>query len=268
MIFFITENITHELLSAYPNAVRGSSFSGTLLNAIEAGSPKFIMIIDEWDAPLREMPETVHDYLAFLRTLFQGGDITANIFAAAYMTGILPIKRDNVLSAVPGFCEYTVISPDSTAGYLGFTANEVQRLCRECGLDFSEAKEWYAGYSLDGVTIYNPYSVIRALKRRKCSAYWRETAAIDNLLTYVSRDFAGLASDIARLAAGEEIPADVSRFQNDIHVINSRDEVLALLIHLGYLTYDSAAGVAYIPNKELRAEFACLLKNPRYHPGR
>ena len=115
--------------------------------------------------------------------------------------------------------------------------------------------------------IYNPYSVIRALKRRKCAAYWRETASIDNLLSHVSRDFAGLASAISRLAAGEEIPADVSRFQNDIHAINSRDDVLALLIHLGYLTYDSAAGTAYIPNKELRVEFAGLLKNPRYHPG-
>lgn len=268
MISFITENITHELLSAYPRAVRGSSFDGTLLNAIEAGSPKFIMVIDEWDAPMRERPETAKDYISFLRTLFEGGAATAKIFAAAYMTGILPIKRNNTLSAVSGFCEYSVISPDASAGCLGFTEDEVQRLCRERGLDFSAAKEWYAGYSLDGVMIYNPYSVIRALKRRKCAAYWRETAAIDNLLSHVNRDFAGLASAISRLAAGEEIPADVSRFQNDIHVTNSRDDVLALLIHLGYLTYDSTAGTSYIPNKELRAEFAGLLKNPRYHPGR
>ena len=265
MISFITENITNELLSSYPNTVRGSSFDGTLLNVTEAGNPKFIMIIDEWDAPIREIPEIAKDYLAFLRMMFKGSGTTSKIFAAAYMTGILPIKKGKSESALSDFIEYTIIDTDSYAPYTGFTEAEVQTLCLEHGLDFSEAKKWYDGYSLNGLSVYNPYSVMRAFKRRKFASYWKQTSAAENLITYISMDFESLQSDILRLIAGEHLPVDVSVFQNDIRVITSRDDVMTLLIHLGYLTYDSSAGTAYIPNEELKNEFETLLRHPR-HP--
>ena len=117
MISFITENITQELLAVYPTAIRGTSFDGTLLNALEAGSPKFIMVIDEWDAPIRETPEIAKDYLTFLRTLFKGSTTASKIFAAAYMTGILPIKKGKSESALSDFIEYTIIDTDSYAPY-------------------------------------------------------------------------------------------------------------------------------------------------------
>lgn len=58
---------------------------------------KFIMIIDKWDAPIRETPDVQKLYLAFLRTLFKSSGTTARIFAAVYMTGILPVKKDGMI---------------------------------------------------------------------------------------------------------------------------------------------------------------------------
>lgn len=111
-----------------------------MLNAVELTGNKFIMIIDEWDAPIRELPGIQKEYLEFLRTMFKGSGTTARIFAAAYMTGILPIQKDGSQSAISDFQEYSMIFPGSFAEYAGFTEEEVRRLCQEYHCDFQEMK--------------------------------------------------------------------------------------------------------------------------------
>ena len=85
------------------------------------------MIIDEWDAPIRETPEIEKDYLRFLRMLFKSRGTTSQIFAAVYMTGILPIKKEDSQSAVSDFEEYSILEPGMFAGYAGFTETEVAK---------------------------------------------------------------------------------------------------------------------------------------------
>lgn len=53
----------------------------------------------------------------------------------------------------------------------------MEKLCLEHGLDFHEVIKWYDGYSLNGVTIHNPYSVIKAVNNRKCAACWKLTGS-------------------------------------------------------------------------------------------
>ena len=91
---FIQNSVTEELLDTYPDLKAGNVFDETLLHAVELTGNKFIMIIDEWDAPIREAHKFQKVYLEFLRTLFKSSGSTDQIFAAAYMTGILPIKKD------------------------------------------------------------------------------------------------------------------------------------------------------------------------------
>ena len=56
---------------------------------------------------------------------------TAEGFAAVYMTGILPIKKDGSQSAISDFQEYSMRKPRQFAKYVEFTEDEVKRLCHD-----------------------------------------------------------------------------------------------------------------------------------------
>ena len=257
MIDYIQSSITKEILAEYDGLQAGNSLDETLLNAVSLSGRKFVMIIDEWDAPLRERPELEKDYLQFLRMLFKSSGTTARIFAAAYMTGILPIKKDGSESAISDFDEYTMLDPGEYQEFIGFTEEEVRKLCAEKDLDFKKAKRWYDGYSFDHFSsIYNPYSIMQALQRNRFKSYWRQSSAADALEDYIKADFDGLFTSVLELLNGLEIPVYTESFNNDIRSVKSKDDVLTMLIHLGYLAYNADKGTVRIPNEEIRLEFA------------
>lgn len=254
---FIHKNITEELLKAYPEAEAGNTLDQTLIHVVEKTGTKFIMIIDEWDAPIRERPEMQQDYLMFLRTLFKSSGTTARIFAAAYMTGILPIKKDGSQSAISDFQEYSMTAPLEFAEYVGFTEGEVRTLCETFSCDFTKMKQWYDGYALNQIgSVYNPNSVMKAVRSHRFSSYWTQTSAADSLMKYISLDYEGLSKTIAELSGGIDISVDTQWFSNDLTTFHGKDDVLTLLIHLGYLAYDEDTQKVHIPNEEIRLEFA------------
>ena len=261
LISHIRQKVTEELQTAYPALRVDSSFSTTLINTVELTGNKFIVIIDEWDAPIREMPKIQKEYLEFLRTLFKGSGTTDRIFAAAYMTGILPIKKDGSQSAISDFQEFSMILPEDFAEYVGFTEEEVQELCKEYHRDFSMMKQWYDGYTLEGAgSVYNPNSVMKVLRYNKFRSYWTETSAAKSLMDYISLDYDGLSKTIAELLGGIEVAVDTNGFANDLVTFRNRDDVLTLLIHLGYLAYEEETQKVHIPNEEIRLEFAKAIR--------
>ncbi len=261
MISFIEQRVTEELLNTYPNLKQGSVFDETLLYATELTGNKFIMIIDEWDAPVRETPEIQKEYLWFLRTLFKGSSTTDKIFAAVYMTGILPVKKDGSQSAMSDFGEYTMIKPRKFGRYVGFTEEEVRKLCDDYDSDFGKMKSWYDGYLFRNVgSVYNPNSVMEAIRNEEFDSYWTQTSAAESLMGYISLDFDGLSKTVADLIGGEKIKVYTKGFSNDLVTFRNRDDVLTLLIHLGYLAYEDATERVYIPNEEIRMEFARTIR--------
>lgn len=259
LIPHIKERVTEELVEAYSGLKVEPSLMSTLSNAVDLSGVQFFMVIDEWDAPIREAAydaESQRSYLEFLRFLFKNSAQTPKVFSGAYMTGILPIKKDRSQSAVSEFQEYTMVDPVEYAPYIGFLEAEVRALCeRECA-DFMRMREWYDGYSYPGVaSVYNPNSVMTALRRKTYRSYWTKTSAADNLLEYIRLDYAGLSRTVAELLGGVEITVDTDGFSNDLVTFRNKDDVLTLLIHLGYLAYDSDSGTARIPNEEIRREF-------------
>lgn len=224
----------------------------------ESTKQKFIIIIDEWDAILREFdrnPETTDDYVNLLRRLFKGSE-SDKVFAGAYITGILPIKKYNTQSALNNFEEYSVIDPADMAGYFGFTKEEVKKVAEKFGADIEQLKNWYDGYRIGPIdSIYNPYSVMKAVRRHNYKSYWNSTSAYDKVSTYIQMNFDGLKDDIINMLAGGRCSVNTTRFQNDMKIIRSKDDVLTVLIHLGYLSYDGSDGKCYIPNKEVSLEF-------------
>lgn len=258
----IADAIQDELRELYPECVR-EELTDSLIRCVDRTGRSFIFIIDEWDAPIREAKEDAEaqkSYLNLLREWFKNNNFTPQVVAAAYMTGILPIKKDGSQSAISDFKEYTILNPGKFVEYTGFTESEVRLLCAKYGMDFEEIRQWYDGYDFLGYgSIYNPYSVMCAIEAQECCSYWQKTSAAESLMTYINMDFEGLQEIIARLIAGEEIEVRTNRFENDFETFRSKDDVLTLLIHLGYLTWNREDKTAHIPNEEVRMEFEEIL---------
>lgn len=274
--------IRNELITDKPELSRIESVSDCLLEYVKLSECKFIFVIDEWDVVIREAQgdkETQTAYLNLLREWFKNGNFTDEVVAAAYMTGILPIKKDGSQSAISDFDEFSIIEPDVFARYTGFLEEDVRKICDKYHADFRKMKKWYDGYTVGEVqSVYNPYSVICAAKKKKYTSYWRQTSAADNLLTYIEMDEEGLQGDIAQLIAGETIEINTSSFKNDVTGFKLKDDVLTLLVHLGYLAYEQKVEIlgegddkdeiirefVHIPNNEIRLEFSNILKMTKH----
>ena len=262
----IAESVQSELINDCSELNDKENLSDCMIAYTEVTGMKFVFIIDEWDAVIREAKndtETQRAYLNLLREWFKNGNFTSKVVAAAYMTGILPIKKDGSESAVSDFMEFTILQPGPFVKYTGFTESEVKKLCQQYHMSFEQAKEWYDGYDFKRCEpIYNPYSVMMAMQFGEFRSYWRKTSASESLKTYVGMNMDNLQDKILRLIAGEPVEVYTDDFENDFETFNSSDDVLTLMIHLGYLVYDNETSQARIPNEELRIEFKRLLNRP------
>ena len=265
----IMDAVYRELTESWPE-LEGKGLTDAMIGCVEKSGREFVFIIDEWDALIREAKGDTavqKKYLNFLRGWFKNSSFTPKVVAAAYMTGILPIKKDGSQSAISDFIEYPILDPEGFAEFTGFTEGEVRRLCEEHGMSFEAAREWYDGYDFPKVgAIYNPYSVMLAMRKKKFGSYWQKTSAAESLTAYINMDFEGLQEIISRLISGEEIEVDTESFENDFETFKSRDDVLTLLIHLGYLAWQEEEGTARIPNEEVRTEFRKILKGWNANP--
>lgn len=220
---------------------------------------RFVIVIDEWDCVMREM-QSAHDqqerYLDFLRAWLKDQPYVA----LCYMTGILPIKKYGTHSALNMFNEFSMVAPDEMAPYMGFTQDEVAALCAERGADLAECEAWYDGYRLRGihgsrVEAYSPRSVVRAVETGRFGSYWNMTENYEALKRYIDMDMDGLHGKVVELMAGARIRTNVNTYVNDMTTFATADDVLTLLVHLGYLGYDSFTGETFVPNREVLAKF-------------
>ena len=247
----------------------GDRLMDYLLRVIEVKKQSFIFIIDEWDAICREYaPGTaaMDRYVGWLRRMFKSQD-AARVFAGVYMTGILPIKKYKTESALNNFIEYSMVEPVDMAPYFGFTKDEVRLLAERHRMDFDELEKWYDGYQIgDEHSIFNPNSVMQALRSRRCRSFWAATGSYDAVAHYIQMNYEGLKDDIVRMLAGERCKVNPTKFQNDMSVIHSKDDVLTVLIHLGYLSYDWHKSECYIPNKEVAGEMVNAVEANNWTP--
>lgn len=263
-VSFITQTILSELRDIYGDIVpeHVDHISEALAYIREATGNWFVIIIDEWDVLIRDASENnvaQKEYFDFLCGLFKGVEPTKYI-ALAYMTGILPIKKYKTQSGLNNFDEYTMIASGLMAAYIGFTESEVKVLCEKYQKDFEEVKRWYGGYELNDYHVYNPRAVVSLMLRGSFKSYWTQTGTYESILPLINMDFDGLRSAIIDMLAGESVEVIPYFFQNDMVSFRDKDDVLTLLIHLGYLAYNQKRSQAFIPNEEIRFEFAMATK--------
>ena len=136
---------------------------------------------------------------------------------------------------------------------------------------FNQMQQWYDGYSFKDVPhIYNPNSVVNAATYKKYISYRTKTETFESLQEYIDMNMEGLRDDIVKLIAGEDVIVDVSTFSNDMVTFHSKDDVLTLLIHLGYLAIKGSTTlgvIVHIPNEEIKLEFKTCVKNNNRYAG-
>lgn len=222
----------------------------------------FIILIDEWDCLFREYKEDKEaqkQYLDFLRVWLKD----KSYVALAYMTGILPIKKYGTHSALNMFTEYSMTDPGNLAEFFGFTEDEVSTLCKTYHMSFEEAKVWYDGYGLtthdtEGIhfySMYSPKSVVESMLRHKFGPYWNQTETYEALKLYIQMNMDGLKDAIIEMLGQNPVPINIGTFSNDMTTFSTKDDILTLLVHLGYLTYNSETQMVSIPNREVSQEY-------------
>ena len=127
-------------------------------------------------------------------------------------------------------------------------------------MDYGEMEKWYDGYLLGGLSIYNPKPVVDALMWKKFKSYWTGTETYEALKAYIDMNFDGLKEAVTVMLGGGRCKIDPTTFQNDMTTFKTRDDVLTLLVHLGYLTYDEKNSEVFIPNQEISQEFVRSIK--------
>lgn len=261
MIDFLSKKVLRELKKTFfdVDCSDWEDLISTLEEIYDDRKEQFVFIIDEWDCVFREWKndEASHEkYLNFLRDLLKG----QSYVALAYMTGILPIKKYGEHSAINVFYEYSMTGAKPIDEFTGFTEEEVSALCSRYDMPMDEIKRWYDGYNVDGISIYNPKSVVEALLRKSFSNYWTQTETYEALKIYIQSNKMGVQDVILKLIAGEPYAIDTTTFSNDMVTFSSGDDVLTLLIHLGYLTYDFDTKTIRIPNHEVMEQFLSTIK--------
>ncbi len=257
MLAYIQKEVICDLQESYPEFVlqNYSVLSAALERLYSKTKEKFIFIIDEWDCIFRDKritDEEQEKYLDFLRDLLKDNGYTA----LAYMTGILPVKKYGTHSALNMFEEYSMTVPLQFAEYAGFTEQEVHSLCASYGIDVGKMELWYDGYTLGNIPhVYNPRSVTAAVLSGSFESYWTKTETYEALKIYIEMNFDGLKDAVIRMLAGEPVTVNPAKFQNDMKTFRTKDDVLTLLVHLGYLAYKKEHSQVYIPNGEVRGEF-------------
>ena len=287
MLGYLTEEVVGELMENYPDVKIGSRINlRTAMSKIFGKTDRqFVVVIDEWDVVFRTWQDDLDGqtkYLDFLRDWMKDKPY----IALAYMTGILPIKKYGKHSALNMFTEYSVMFPRQLAPYTGFTTEEVRNLCRLYGRNFESIRDWYDGYEISDVippdpdhkelrqtgqspkaarySIYSPLSVVEAMTTGYIRDYWNATENYEALAEYIRKDYGGLKDAVALLMDGGRVKVDTSTYQNDMTTFHSRDDVLSLLIHLGYLGYDGERGEVFIPNREILDEFRTSTKTEEW----
>ena len=282
----LKERILEELSEEYPDVKYDSNdLVFSMDRFYRKSKTSFVIIIDEWDAVFRAYKENETGqtkYLDFLRDWMKDKPY----IALAYMTGILPIKKYGKHSALNMFTEYSMMFPRQLARYTGFTNEEVLKECNRYGRDFEAVRNWYDGYNVSDVippdpnyqeqkttgkppkavryALYSPLSVVEAMTTGMIENYWNNTETYEALAEYIRKDYDGLKDAVALLMDGGRLKIDTSTYQNDMTTFHGRDDVLSLLIHLGYLGYDDETGEVFIPNKEILDVFKSSTKTDEW----
>ncbi len=232
---------------------------------------KVIILLDEYDTPMQEA--YVYGYweemAAFIRNLFNSTFKTNPYMERAVMTGITRISKESIFSDLNHLEVITSTSCKYEASF-GFTEMEVFAVMDEFGLtEKEEVRAWYDGFTFGNTSdIYNPWSIINYLDKRRFAAYWANASSNSLVGKLIQKGDAEIKIVMEDLLQGKSFHASFdeqivfSQLDHNIHAIWS------LLLACGYLkvetyTVDGNYGecdyTLSLTNKEVRLMFRHMI---------
>ena len=263
----IEKRLIRDLKRAYPEvALEEEEYVVDVLTDIyeENENAKFIFVLDEWDFIFHKdfiNEENKKQYIQFLSNLLKDRPYVQ----MTYMTGILPIAKYSDGSELNMFDEYDMACKEKYSEYFGFLDEEVDQLydiykkiTKNPKILRSELKEWYDGYrAAAGDYLYNPRSVVCALRDNQLANYWTSSGTYDSIFNYIKGNIADVRNDLVLMVAGEHVPAKMQQYAATANALHTKDQIYSAMVVYGLLTYEN--GKVFIPNKELMDKFDELL---------
>ena len=259
--------LREDLHLSYPNVNfrENGSVSEDLKRIYQHTQKKFIFVFDEWDAIFHVSFITENDKQSYLR--FLKGLLKDKAYVSfAYMTGILPIAKYSSGSELNMFTEFTMAKSPVFSEYFGFTETEVDqlyeryiKLCKKTTITRDGLKLWYNGYcTASGKKVYNPRSVVCALRYNHLESYWTSSGPYDEIFYYIDKNVAEVRDDIALMISQIPVPAKIEEYAAVSMKLQTKEEIFSAMVVYGFLSYEN--GKVCIPNKELMNQFTDMLR--------
>ena len=227
---------------------------------------KVVVLIDEYDQPI--IDSYIKGYydkaISFFKS-FYGLVLKDNEYLEmGVMTGILRVAKENIFSGLNNLEVHTILDSEFTE-YFGIMEDEVENALKDFNLeyDLEDVQKWYNGYLFGDTKVYNPWSIINFLKRRKLKSYWVNTSGNGLIKLYLQKLKDKIFDDFSKLLNKESV---IKRINDNMTFgnleANFEKNVWNLFFHSGYLTlkeeYDEDEEEIYlkIPNEEILKMFS------------
>ncbi|MCM1497391.1 MAG: AAA family ATPase, partial [Clostridium sp.] len=219
---------------------------------------KVIMLLDEYDTPMQEayVSGFWEELVSFTRGLFNATFKTNTYLERAIMTGITRVSKESMFSDLNNLNVVTTTS-EEYAVYFGFTEAEVFTSMEEFGLTDKEGvKRWYDGFTFGSVTdIYNPWSIINYLNKKKFGAYWANTSSNSLAGSLLQKGNKHIKMQFEQLLHGESITCSVDEEIVYNQLGQKDDAIWSFLLAAGYLKVAGVQGNQYelvLTNNEVK----------------
>ena len=245
-------------------------WEGSLRNLVqylyEYYGRKVVVLIDEYDQPIIDSYIKVYydKAISFFKS-FYGLVLKDNEYLEmGVMTGILRVAKENIFSGLNNLEVHTILDSEFTE-YFGIMEDEVENALKDFNLeyDLEDVQKWYNGYLFGDTKVYNPWSIINFLKRRKLKSYWVNTSGNGLIKLYLQKLKDKIFDDFSKLLNKESV---IKRINDNMTFgnleANFEKNVWNLFFHSGYLTlteeYDEDEEEVYlkIPNEEILKMFS------------
>ena len=226
-----------------------------------------IILLDEYDTTMVEsyVKKYWDESVSFMRNFFNTTFKSNKYMYRSILTGITRVSKESLFSDFNNI-EICTLSAVKYQEYFGFTEEEVFAAMDEYGLtNKDEVKYWYDGFTIgDLKDIYNPWSVINFLGKKKFAPYWANTSSNKLVSDLLREGDAELKSDFEYLLCGGTVTKQINEELVYSQLEKTRDSVWSLLTMSGYLKINSINGKKYeleLVNHETKEMFEGLISN-------
>lgn len=219
---------------------------------------KVLIFLDEYDTPLQEA--YVYGYwkelAGFIRRMFNSAFKTNPSMERAIMTGITRISKESIFSDL-NHLEVVTTTSEKYADCFGFTEKEVFEALNEFSMseDEGQVKQWYDGFTFGNKRdIYNPWSIINYLDKRKVGAYWANSSSNSLVNLLIRQGNARTKTIVEDLMKGGVLETELDEEIIFDQLQKKPGSIWSMLLASGYLKVADR----YFSNETRR--FICRLK--------